>query len=390
MNEFYTENNCYEILQVPVTSSPQEIQRSFRILSKRFHPDLSRDVKSEEQVRINLAYEILRNPELKEKHDRHWRIHARKFIRKKKAKEPDVKKEEPSAAESRPKKKKRKPATLEPLYTMTREAVKERGKALWDDQDNRVKQYRDIFTHDFLAHRSRGMLSVILFLICGGLSFVNPLFILGSLIAVPLFLANLSVEIHLERITIFNDIWQTVIEGQAKKKARKSCEDDIRGLDKYDEIVDSLSFILKRPMTPADSEESMARRITTALFLTGSVPVDYFEKDRVILFKKGSEKIVARFRHRKGKAATISFVKRLTGLMEEHGSAKGYLFCSPGLSAAAARFTRHNAIRAYSLDAMNDWIHSVLSSGHTGPAGDLLKHLDDLISFISNINDPRH
>lgn len=50
----------YEILEIPPTSSDQEIKAAYRRLVKRYHPDMSGDPNTRDQfVNVNEAYEIL-------------------------------------------------------------------------------------------------------------------------------------------------------------------------------------------------------------------------------------------------------------------------------------------------------------------------------------------
>jgi curved DNA-binding protein len=60
----------YEILGVSRDASKDEIQRAYRKLARKFHPDLNKGAGSEEKFKeINEAYEVLKDPAKREKYD---------------------------------------------------------------------------------------------------------------------------------------------------------------------------------------------------------------------------------------------------------------------------------------------------------------------------------
>lgn len=66
-------SDAYRTLQVDPSAEPSVIQAAFRALARLYHPDGSRpDVAR--MARINAAYRVLRDPELRQQYDR---THAR-------------------------------------------------------------------------------------------------------------------------------------------------------------------------------------------------------------------------------------------------------------------------------------------------------------------------
>lgn len=62
--------NYYQILEIPQSSSLNEIKAAFRRLSFRYHPDLNNDTDSEENFKkVNEAYQILSDPMLRQMFD---------------------------------------------------------------------------------------------------------------------------------------------------------------------------------------------------------------------------------------------------------------------------------------------------------------------------------
>lgn len=60
----------YEILGVPRTSTQEEIQRAYRKLARKYHPDVNKAADAEEKFKkINEAYEVLKDPDKRQKYD---------------------------------------------------------------------------------------------------------------------------------------------------------------------------------------------------------------------------------------------------------------------------------------------------------------------------------
>lgn len=61
----------YEVLGVPRTADPAEIQQAFRTLARQYHPDINRDPAAEERFKeINEAYGVLADPDTRARYDR--------------------------------------------------------------------------------------------------------------------------------------------------------------------------------------------------------------------------------------------------------------------------------------------------------------------------------
>ena len=66
--------NFYEILEVDRNASPEVIEKAYKTLAKKYHPDLQQDEEHKKQAEntlklINEAYETLSNPTLKATYD---------------------------------------------------------------------------------------------------------------------------------------------------------------------------------------------------------------------------------------------------------------------------------------------------------------------------------
>ena len=62
--------NCYDVLDVKSNATLEEITSAFRVLAKKYHPDLNKEEKAKEIfVSIFEAYEILKNPDKRKVYD---------------------------------------------------------------------------------------------------------------------------------------------------------------------------------------------------------------------------------------------------------------------------------------------------------------------------------
>src|ERR1700733_3877224 len=62
----------YDVLGVPRSASSEEIQRAYRQLARRYHPDVNKDPGSEERFKeVSEAYDVLSDPDTRSRYDRY-------------------------------------------------------------------------------------------------------------------------------------------------------------------------------------------------------------------------------------------------------------------------------------------------------------------------------
>jgi curved DNA-binding protein CbpA len=65
-----TTSDPYAVLDIPRDASDEQVQRAYRRLAKRYHPDLNPDAQTSQQMRrINQAWETLSSPASRAQYD---------------------------------------------------------------------------------------------------------------------------------------------------------------------------------------------------------------------------------------------------------------------------------------------------------------------------------
>lgn len=394
---------CYTVLSISSGATPEEIRTAYRKISQKTHPDSGGS--HEAQVRVNLAYEVLSDPISRQAHDFYWHkssIHAQ---RAEKPISSTAQARRPSSPSPKPKEGEPKAgstssntaglgSSLESLFKRVEKSIDlevEKFKAKHPENvRNKFTQYQQQFEN---AKRSRLWRFGIFFcLTLLALSANNKFAALAWVAAIVAGIACIPV-VHGTRISSqfvsFNDSsWQQRIQAIANEELDAEIARLQAGLQEYKGKVGSLGEIVSRFSSFDESEEQIARRITIALFLMGYIPEQNDRQSRILVFTSGEERILVRFRHRSGMALNISYVERMVAAMQIYRCTRGFLFCTPGLSANGELFARKQNITWYSLETMNKWVTSVLDSNYAGPHGEILSLLDKLMIFLGQISTP--
>lgn len=72
-----SEHDHYQTLEVSPTATQTEIKQAYRRLAKLFHPDSNQALSNHDQIaRLNVAYEVLGDPQRRQTYDQQRRYHA--------------------------------------------------------------------------------------------------------------------------------------------------------------------------------------------------------------------------------------------------------------------------------------------------------------------------
>lgn len=381
--------NCYKILEILPTASPQEIKSAWKQSSFKHHPD--KGGSNDMQVKVNIAYEILSDPISRQAHDIFWSVRATGYSRQTSESQ---KRNTTATSNSRSESNSNQHSYNEAKYSflnalrtkIIQETEREKNR-IWGELEKRKTSYKEKFLNEISIKRRNVFLS---FLAAIGLWF-SASYISGCLFYVAIILAVSFFYNLLTGIAVGEKIFSFFVSEKEITKfsdgfAKTSCEDDVQKLSKYQTFLAILTDLILRSSSYDDSEEQIARRLTATFFLMGYVPYSYNSEDRVIVFEAGEDKVIVRFRHRSGIATNITFVEKLVNRMQAERISRGFLFCSPGLSGNAATYANSHSIKWYTLETMNQWITQVFRSDYGGPSGNIFTHLDNLGSFLSKIS----
>ena len=383
--EEFTQFNCYKILGVTPSASPEEIKSAWKKASRSHHPDHGGS--HEEQVKINIAYSVLSDPIQRQAHDVHWKVLSKVSFHAFVNQGNQTNKNKKPASRNQPFNEYYTAPAHFGLKKRVEEQIEKEKEKILSDLENRAKKIA-VEIKVTLPEKRRGALFFMFFMsIMGGVAFIfdlNFIWILVALFGWSFLSTVFGVKVAGRKISILlfssdkiNDIAQQI--------ARESCDRDIRSLQKYFSILTYVSELLSQKSTLSDSEEIVARRLAISFFLMGYAPSYYDRDNRIIKFSDGSNSFLVRYRHRSGAPTNISYVEKLVELMKLYRSSSGYLFCSSNLSDNAAEYAEKNNIKWYTLDTMNNWVNSVSASDRSGPEGDILKHLSDLKTLVDSI-----
>jgi curved DNA-binding protein CbpA len=387
--------NCYLVLEVAPTSSPQELKSAWRAVSRKNHPDLGGS--HDAMVRVNVAYDVLSDPVARVAHDLFWRIGAAARPREPRPQARPAPTGSPRQADPyrgaeptrdptpRAKEGSRGSEPLGSVRARVRERINVESAQIREEVSARAAKFAAQHARAVADYRRSAGYAVVGFALCSALGLAFRLAFIGSAVAAFSLISSVGgPRIQGERRPVFlpSRRWAT---RKAESAAQEETERAVAGLERYIADLASMIELVMRDSTFDDSESQVARRITVAIFLLGYVPVSYSGTERTLEFSAGDERILVRFRHRDGAAVNVTIPQKLATMMSYRGVTRGFLFCSPGLSGNAAAFAAEHRIHAYTIESMNSWIDETLNADYSGPEGDILAHLDGLKTFLAGL-----
>jgi len=381
----FTKFNSYETLGIPSTATQQEIKLARRQATLRAHPDVGGS--HDEQVRINLAYEILSDPVRRQAHDAFWGRSPNGNSDRKRAPRPSAS-QRTRETRSHAEPKRSPPGRGDSLVRLTRrfqEQVQAAKTKVWDDLAVRIQQNERAFAHEFSSYRLNTLYMFAAAIALGLAAVVFPALWIGEFFLGMSLLSRIGgTSIAGRRFSLFASI-AADIRPHAKDVANQSCEADSSLFDRHDSALTELIEFLRRPSRQADSAEQIGRRYATALFLAGYMPVLHNRGSRLLVMSAGDEVAIVLMRHGGRSPANISQVEKLVQLMDAYHSRQGYLYSPAGLSENAADLAEKHGVNCHAIDALNTWVQQILISDYGGPAGDILGAFEKFCEFASTV-----
>jgi curved DNA-binding protein CbpA len=395
----YRQFNCYKILGVQAEASYDEIRSAFRSLSKLFHPDVSDDGSDEKQILINLSFEILKDPILRESHDCYWikraipKPNMRASSRPASDGKVNRRKEKATSADRQNRTERRqKQATAgsrtsyENLFERARKETAQKEADIKSSFERRKSDCYEIYERKLRNRRFNFVIRLIgSGVLCAACFFFPLAFFIAAPFSAFFLIPAARADVEYDNIFVLTPRWKDRVARASKLSASFAIENELMELSRYPKILRITKEEMIRGSRSSDSEKAVAARLAIAFFLMGYSPVGYDLRTRTIRLVISNEVILVRYRHRKGSPTNVAYLKKLKTLMEELNAQSGFVFSSPGLSGKALVYAKENNIASYSLKEMNEWIKSVYKSGHAGPGDSILDALSRLSGFLSEV-----
>lgn len=383
----WTTLNCYETLGVAADATAAEIRRAFKTASRRAHPD--RGGSHDAQVQVNLAYEILSDPEARTRHDRHWNRatapvpaeSAMPFFSDASAiknlwsgpgggaqKLSDGKGSSGLAARI-----KHRIERDKDRITLDRENRREILQKQFDQQLRRTRLEALVLVGGALASVVVGTLYPVTFLVGGACLW--PLLIR---------LKGVAVDDGL-RVGLLDPLAQRRLSEQAERLSQQSVARDRERLEMHFTALDTLSRLILTPTKPTDSEGLVLRRLLATLFVLGYFPTHHEPALHRVVLEGEPEGAVLYFRHGSTATLAVTSVDKVLGARAALGNPTVFLYNQGGLSKRAAEVADEASVRWLGLKELNLWVRQVWTSESNGPSGDILQRLVELGAFLEHL-----
>jgi hypothetical protein len=373
-NDKHNDINFYTLLDIKQGASIQEIKSAFRKISMKTHPDMGGS--SEEQARINHAYEILSDPVRRRLYDESLAEETVRDPERPTYKSKHSEEWEKSFRKSRDKKN---------IRDRVREEITRRSEEVRSGYNSRIDSIYADACLAFSKTRKRFIIFASLTLIFLVAGIFYPALWTGLVLSGYATIRYFRYGQDDDAVFVLNPEWKYILKNHARKLARIESDVLLSHLENMPDYVIQLISAARSPSSSRDSEGTILRRILIHFFLQGYMPEGHDESARIVTLNDGDEKIAFRYRHRKGKPVNAAFIKKLYNHMDADNILKGFIFAAPGLSKKAAEFAEDHAIACFSIREMNDWIGRMMSGPCPGPRGDIIAHISSLMKFMQDI-----
>jgi curved DNA-binding protein CbpA len=383
----WTTFNCYEVLEVPVGVSDEEIRAAFKHASRRAHPDLGGS--HEAQVRVNIAYEVLSNAELRGKHDRHWKLGTSAtgpivpFFTGEEALRnlwTGVGGSSRKLADGK---------TSSGLVRRVKDRITRDRDRITLDRESRKSACVDEFTKKLLKARLEAAVILLAMGLAGLVGVLYPVAFLGTLgggaLLVPrLRGVNFGVGNELS-VALLDPLAGRRIQELAERLSQESVARDRERLEVHFAALEQLGKLVTTSTKAADTENQVLRRLLATLFVLGLMPTRHDASAKRVVLQGEGEWAALFYQHGVNQPLALATVERILDARAAVGAQAAFLYNQGGLSEKAAECADSAYVRWVGIRELNAWAKQVWTSENGGPSGDILQRLAEFKSFLDTL-----
>jgi len=383
----WTTLNCYETLGVAADATAAEIRRAFKAASRRAHPD--RGGSHEAQVKVNLAYEILSNPESRTRHDHHWTPPATSaaaapgmpFFSDASAIQ-NLWKGPGSGAQRLSDGK-----GSSGLAARIKQRIERDRDRITLDRENRREIVQKQFSQDLQQRRLEALVLLGVVLASGVVGTLFPVSLLvGGVCLWPLALRLKGVSLeHGQRVPLLDPRAPRRLSDEAERLSQLSVERDRERLEVHFAALEAVSRLILTPTKPTDSDGLVLRRLLATLFVLGYLPMRHEPAQQRVFLEGEMGSAVLYFRHGTNASLAVTSVEKVLASRPALGNPTVFLYNQGGLSKRAAEVADDAGVRWLGLKELNAWVRQVWVSESNGPSGDILQRLVELSAFLEHL-----
>lgn len=383
----WTQFNSYEVLGVAPGASEAEIRTAFKHASRQAHPD--RGGSHDAQVRVNLAYEILTDPETRSKHDRHWKLggHASGPILPFFTGEDAVRNLWTGAGGGSRKLADGKGSSG--LVRRVKERITKDRDRITLDRDNRKAILLDEFEKKLQKARLEALVLALVIGVSGLVGSVYPIGFLGVAgFGVLLGRRLTGVAIHAEsefQVQVLDPMARQSLEQHADRLAQESVARDRERLEVHFAALEQLGKLITTATKASDSEGQVLRRLLAVLFVLGLMPSRHDPSAQRVILQGEGEWAALFYRHSGTQQLAVATVEKIIAARASVNAQGAFLYNLGGLSQKAAERAESAYIRWVGMRELNQWARQVWVSENGGPSGDILQRLAELKSFLDSL-----
>ena len=381
----WTKFNCYEALCLEVNATTAEIRTAFKAASQRAHPD--RGGSHEAQIRVNLAYEILRKHESRVQHDRYWKLGqgAERSASPHFSDDEAVKNLWSGPGGGAAKLSDGKASSG--LAMRIKARIQRDRDRITLDRVNRAEMWLTAATLSLQRARWEGAILAGAVVLSGLVGTIYPLAFLGcAALSWPLTQRlRGSVGQSGARMALWDPRATSKLAREAESLARESVARDRERLEVHFKTLETISHLVLTPVRSSDSEGAVLRRLLAVLFVLGLMPERYEAESKRVLLQGESETAMLFYRHGVNQPLALTTIEKILATRTALGARTIYLYNQGGMSKKAGEAADQGSIRWVGLRELNVWARQVWASESSGPAGDILQRLVEFTTFLDQL-----